>query len=312
MILLSRNHSTSNGWQAFLLPAAVCGAVSTLTAAATVVLNRGFGTGDLLPFLLWTLLFAAVIGFIKEKLTDLLPRFSVPLKYAVAAIIGMAGGVLWTYIVAFFLGVWFGAFSFPVLPYWMAGGASGMITGTVNDKSRRRSALVDLTLITALCLGSIVIPKYLVNSLSNNQRLEVVSVRWKPSTQPLTIQEASSHDIPDDFKLSNQDLVKLKALGLTGQAAFDGSSGFVGRGKHARALIVMQRPLTEGIELPQPDGVEVIYIQGEDGWKIYPSNAPTLQRTIRLWPDERDQTWATLYSIERADGSRQGGTLFTW
>jgi hypothetical protein len=156
------------------------------------------------------------------------------------------------------------------------------------------------------------VPKYLFDSLSNNQKVEVVSVKWKPSLEPLTVQDSSSLNVPNNFRLSNEDVANLKSLGLTGQIAYAGSSGFVGRGKPTRVLIVMQRQLKEPVELKQPNGVDIIYIQNEDGWKMYPSNAPTLERTIRLWADEQDPTWATLYSIERADTTRQDGTLFTW
>jgi hypothetical protein len=116
--------------------------------------------------------------------------------------------------------------------------------------------------------------------------------------------------------LSNEDVVNLKSLGLTGQVSYAGSSGVVGLGKQTseskRILIVMQSQLKEPVELKQPNGGNVIYIQNDDGWKMYPSDTPTLERTIRLWADEKDPAWATLYSIELANGTRQGGTLFTW
>ncbi len=150
--------------------------------------------------------------------------------------------------------------------------------------------------------------------LSSNQKLEVVSVKWKFSLEPLTVQDSSN--LPNNFGLTNEDAANLKSLGLTGQIAFAGSSGVVSldnsEGKPARVLIVMQHQLKESIKLKQPNGVDLIYVQNEDGWKMYPSNAPTLERTIHLWADEKNPTWATRYSIERPDNTLQGGTLFTW
>jgi hypothetical protein len=295
-----------------LTVAIICFGISALMAGAEVAFNGGFGASDILPFLIWTLPFAGVIALSKEKLTNSVRRLSILVRYAVAVAAGIAAGLLWTYIVAFFGGAWFGAFSFPILSCWVVGGASALILGTAGYKSRKRSVLVELTIIAALTLGSMTVPKYLFDFLTENQRLEVVSISWQPDPAPLNVREGSERGLPNNFKLADADLSKLKSLGLTGQVAFDGSSGFIGRGKHARTLIVMQRQLEETVELPQPDGVEVIYIQGKDGWKMYPSDAPTLQRTIRLWADKRNPNWATRYSVERVDGSRQGGTLLTW
>ncbi|HEY9404528.1 MAG TPA: hypothetical protein VIQ24_17860 [Pyrinomonadaceae bacterium] len=311
-MLPSTNRLTQYRWKPLLTAAVICFGTSALVAGAEVVFNRNFGASDILPFLIWTLPFAGVIALTKGKLADASRRLPILLRYAVAVAVGIAAGVLWTYIVAFFLGAWFGAFSFLVLPCWIAGGASGMILGIGGYKSMKQSMLVELVFITAICLSAVIAPKYLFDFLTENQRLEVVSISWQPDPEPLNVREGSERGLPDNFKLADEDLSKLKSLGLTGQVAFDGSSGFIGQGKHARTLIVMQRQLKGTVELPQPDGVEVIYIQGEDGWKMYPSDAPTLQRTIRLWADERDPARATLYSIERADGSRQVGTLFTW
>ncbi len=305
MMLPSTRHSPQSRWQPVLTAAVVCLAFSVLVAVAQVILNRGFGAGDLLPLFLWSLPFAVIIALGKKKLMDSLRQLSLPLRYVLSVTVGIAGGVLWTYVVAFFLGAWFGAFSFPVLSCWIAGGASGMSVGNIYQGGKQ-SIIGELAIAAVLCLGAVAVPKYLFDLSAKNQRLQVTAVKWQPGPEPLTAQQVF------DFKLSNEDVARLESLGLTGHVTFAAGSGFVGRGKSARVLIVMQRQLKESVELPQPDGVEVIYIQGEDGWKMYPSDAPTLQRAIRLWADEQDPTWATRYSIERADGSRQGGTLFTW
>jgi hypothetical protein len=300
------NHLTQYRRKPLLTTAVICFSTSALVASGEATFNKDFGANDILPFLIWTLPFAGVIALTKGKLGDASRRLPILLRYAVAVAIGIATGVLWTYIVAFFLGAWFGAFSFPVLSCWIAGGVCGMIVGGSNYKNGKQSVTLEWVITAVLCLGAITIPRYLVDFLSKNQKLEVVAVKLKSGSESLAVREVF------DPALSNEDVARLKSLGLSGQVAFAGGSGFVGRGKPARTLIIMQRQLKGTVELPQPDGVEVIYIQGEDGWKMYPSDAPTLPRTIRLWADERDPARATLYSIERADGSRQNGTLFTW
>lgn len=299
-------------WKFLLMTAVVCFLTAAVMSGIIVVINMGFGASDLLPFLVWSLPFAIVIALVKKGLMDILHQLSLLLRYIVAAVIGIIGGVLWTYIVAFFLGEWFGAFSFPVLPCWIASGASGLIIGTSSHKNEGRPAVIELLLVIMIGLCSMTVPKYLFDSSSNNQKIEVVSVKWKSSLDPLTVQDSSNLNVPDNSRLSNEDMTNLESLGLSGQIDYAGSSGFVGRGKPTRVLIVMQHQLKEPVELKQPNGVNVIYIQNEDGWKMYPSDAPTLERDIRLWADERNPTWATLYSIERADTTRQGSTLFTW
>ena len=301
----STNHSTRHRWNLLPTTAVICFVVSALVASAKVAFNGGFGVSDILPFLIWTLPFAGVIALTKEKLTSSLRWLSTLLGYTVAVVLGVVGGLLWTYLVAFFLGAGFGAFSFPVLPCWIAGGASAMIIGVGSYKGMRQSALIELAIIAAMCLGVVMGSKPLFVFLSGGQELEVIAIKWQPGPELLTNLEVLG------INLSDRDLAQLKAIGLAGQVAYAGS-GTHGEGRHARALIVMQHQLTEPINLPQPDGVKVIYIQSEDGWKMYPSDAPTLQRSIRLWADERDPTRATRYSVEHADGSRQGGTLFTW
>lgn len=310
-MLPSRNHLAEYRWQPFFIAVVVTLVISLLMAAIQVGLNNGFGSGDVLPFLLWSLPFAAVIALIRDKLFDFLRRRRVTHRYLLAVLIGTASGVLWTYIVAIFLGAWFGAFSFSVLPCWIAGGAAAMIAGIGGHNSSARSLITELIIVGALGLISMTVPKYLVDFLSSNQELEVVSLKWRPGAEPLAFEDTEGGPIFDKPRLTRDAMTILNSLALRGHLAFTGRAIY-GSGNPARVIIVMQRQVKEPVELLQPDGVTVIYVQDEDGWKMYPSDAPTLQRTIRVWPDENDPTWETRYLVENSDGSRQGGTLFTW
>jgi hypothetical protein len=289
----------------------VCFLTSAIMSSVLVVANGGFGASDILPFLIWSFPFAVIIALIKRGMKDILDRFPLPIRYIVAAVVGGAGGVLWTYIVAFFLGVWFGAFSFPVLPCWMASGASGLIIGAGEYKNSRRLIVVEVFIVALIGLISTIGPKYLFDALSSNQKLEVVTVEWTPSSEPLTDSNVPKLDLSNDSELSNEDVALLKSLGLTGRLDYRGSMAIGSRGKPARVLIVIQHQVKEPVKLKQPNGVDIIYVQSEDGWKMYPPAAPTLERYIRIWADERDPR-ATQYSVERADSTRAGGTLVTW
>lgn len=217
----------------------------------------------------------------------------------------MISGVLWTYLVALALGPWVGAFSFPVLSCWVAGGASGIIAaaGTCT-KLKRGYVLAELLLVTAIITAATIGTEPLFILLSRDQRLELVFVLWKPSSDPLSVEKQYG------LGITSEELTQLKLIGVTGQLTVMGPGTF-GRGKHTRAVILMQHESESPVELAQPDGSEVIYLQYDNEWKMYPPNAPTLRRTIRLEPDKRNPG-ATLYMVELADGSAQGGTAFTW
>jgi hypothetical protein len=57
----------------------------------------------------------------------------------------------------------------------------------------------------------------------------------------------------------------------------------------------MQRPVTDVVELKEPDATSVVYVQGDHGWRMFPADAPTLKRTIRLEPVPYDPNWPGAY-----------------
>jgi|SRR5215213_7209008 len=143
-------------------------------------------------------------------------------------------------------------------------------------------------------------------ALQEGQQLKVTCAKWQPSPGDLKSIDVLGHS------LSDVDVQKLQAIGLKGQVLL-ASSGMFGTGpRNASVLIVMQRPLQQPITLAQPDGTDVIYLQTNDGWKVYPSDAKMLNRKIRLTTDPRQPNLATLFMVEHIDGSNQGGTLITW
>jgi len=44
----------------------------------------------------------------------------------------------------------------------------------------------------------------------------------------------------------------------------------------------MARPSSETIDLPKPAFVDIIYLQTDQGWKVFPPSAQTVTRTVRL------------------------------
>lgn len=299
---------TSSKFKASFLAALICLAVSDLVAVSTVSLNQGFGAGDLWTFLFWSLPFAGAIAGIVPFSMNLYCRLNAFIRIIVATFAGVVSGFIWTFVVASFLGAWFGAFSFPVLSCWMAGGASGMIAAIFAcQRVTKGQIAIEAVFIAAICLLAVVGTKPFFIWLSHDQRLYVLNLKLTPSpTSELVMDEFTR----ENYDLTADDINQLKSLGLRGH--IEGySGGYYGEGKPSRAIIVMQHQLKSSVELPQPDGVNVIYVQDGDEWRMYPANAPTLKRTIRLEiPDDNKDV--THYWVEHASGARSGGQAFSW
>jgi hypothetical protein len=280
-----------------------------LVAAVTIVLNYGAGVNDLWVFLLWTFLFSGCLAAIAVLLRRLYCRCSLSLSYFLAMLLGGASGAVWTYLVAILLGPWIGAFSVPVFACWVAGGASGMIAAAGGCFDMRpRLIAVESAVIVLICLITAMGADPLYNALSRNQSLEVVFVKWKPSFQALSSRQL----IPeyDKYRLTDSEMFELESVGLTGELTVVGAAKH-GSGKHSCAVIIMQHQITDAVELLQPDRAEVIYLQDGNEWKMYPPDAPTLRRVIRLEvaPISPRNTQCL---VELSYGARQGGLAFSW
>lgn len=73
------------------------------------------------------------------------------------------------------------------------------------------------------------------------------------------------------------------------------------------AIIVIGGPVTEPADLPEPHGTDVIYLQEPGGWKRIPSQVPTLDRGIYIYPD---QDGRSCHQIDFTDASGVGTVVF--
>jgi hypothetical protein len=112
---------------AFFGTALVCVFASLISQQLYVASRHGFGAGDLSAFLFWGAPFAIVLGVLALGFVAVVCRFPSLMRYLLALIVGAGCGVLWTILVRFQLGPYFGAFSFPVIYFWMFGGFSGLL-----------------------------------------------------------------------------------------------------------------------------------------------------------------------------------------
>jgi len=166
--------------------------------------------------------------------------------------------------------------------------------------------IIESILIVAICLLAVAGPKPFFIWVSHDQKLYMLTLKLiaTPASE-LTIDARTG-----TYDLTADDINLLKSLDLRGR--LEGyTQVYYGDGKPGRAIIIMQHQLKSPVELPQPDRTTVIYVQDGDEWKMYPVNAPTLKRTIRLEVSESGND-VTEYWVEHADGAKSGGQAFYW
>ena len=117
----------------------------------------------------------------------------------------------------------------------------------------------------------------------------------------------------NQFHLRDEDFNRLQSLGLKGKLRVTGwgTSGYAPY--KARTLIVARHQIREAVDLPQPNGCEVIYYQVGDEWRRFPAEAPVLKKRFRLSIDRANaqltNVWSELYFGSDQGG---GGGAFNW
>lgn len=184
-------------------------------------------------------------------------------------------------------------------------GSLGLITAAVVSLFRPRIAAA-VAFVASLAMwafyGPALVQSY--QQIVSDQHLEVVFVKWKPGPEPLSVEGSWENWLTADER------AQLHAAGLTGRLIVVGGGTF-GRGRQSKAVIVMHQQLDSPVDLLQPDGSMVIYVQDGQNWRMLPSDAPTLERTIHLEVSTHTTTHS-LYGVELVNGARSGGTAFEW
>jgi uncharacterized BrkB/YihY/UPF0761 family membrane protein len=120
----------------FPLAALLCFLGSYLVALLCIGLNNGFGSGDMPAFLYWTVPFSLAVLLLTVPIALLIRKLDRFTRLSIAIVAGAIAGFCWTLLNYGFLGPWFGAWSFPVVDCWIAGGVIGIITVALPGKSR--------------------------------------------------------------------------------------------------------------------------------------------------------------------------------
>jgi hypothetical protein len=111
------------------------------------------------------------------------------------------------------------------------------------------------------------------------QPLQLLVYRVAPGTEPVQVAAATSDFDEEEARVIN-------SLGFTGHLQSGIVSFHAAGPPYKRALVIIRDKITSPIDLPQADGVNVVYIVEGDGWKKIPGWARTLKRKIRLRPSQ--------------------------
>lgn len=132
--------------------------------------------------------------------------------------------------------------------------------------------------------------------------LQIYFVKWTPA-QGEVREEPIGKFGPPAHNLTDVQIEWLRAAGLTGILQTWGHSGndYPVPSGLCRFVIVMSRPVQETIDLPKPASGDILYLQTEQGWKVFPPSAPTVSRTVRLMfsgPAPHLNIPSTRYSVD--------------
>jgi len=144
-----------------------------------------------------------------------------------------------------------------------------------------------------------------VRSLSD-QRLQVVFVKWDDLPQEGGIVAKTGAGPP----LATEELDQLRSAGLRGTLTVVGSFT-QGSGPDARMVVVMKTQPLSPVTLYQPDQGKMVYVQDQENWARYPSDAPVLDRLVELYTPAESPSH-TRFWVQLASGAQSGGTATTW
>jgi len=145
-----------------------------------------------------------------------------------------------------------------------------------------RSRLIIATVVI-LVLTALFVPAPTSDLINHNQELTVaVLIPADAINQPDVHGDVCSTPL-DVGSVTNRVLGLLRDKGIPGQYRVSTLYRF-GHGKQALAVIVLTQPVLSKVQLRQPRGGDVIYVQQPDGWKQIPTHVPTLDRSLTLEP----------------------------
>jgi hypothetical protein len=179
--------------------------------------------------------------------------------------------------------------------------AAGLIA-FLNRRTAARVALVGTVAIWSLYFPAIA---NIVRVHLSDQELSLSIMLWVPSASPLNIQELQQIPGSSEMGLSKTEIQTIKETGIGGTVSTYSRNAKYGSGKKSRVTLIIQWPISEPVELKQPDATHIVYVQYGSEWRAFPKNAPTLKRRIRIQPEPDTSNQASVM-VELPTGAWQG------
>lgn len=267
-----------------------------------ILRQGGFGFTDAVAFTFWTILFSVLLALTAIVLSIFKSNLRNYLKYIFFSLLGIIFGLVWTFLTAYALGPWFGAFSIPVIVCWTGGGLTAMIFAAGNGETVKTFAL-KLIIGLIICAGFVYKYNSVLAFLLNDRTLTLAAVKQDDSgsyalNDGINALTAGERKIIDGLEIKGNLNVSLKTT--------------FGSGDSTGLVIIMKSPLKKTVLLSEPDAGEIIYVQQSDTiFRYSPPGAKLSERKITLYPDAENSRTVN-YWIDLAGGGRHGGTFLDW
>ncbi len=140
---------------------------------------------------------------------------------------------------------------------------------------------------------------------SREGQVEYVFVVWKPNDQELFV----SNEVPSKGRLTNEELLKLKSLGLQGELkvariGVSGSGAF-----KTRIIVVLHGQVSEPVYVPLPRKLNLIIVQKGDEWITEPSHIPFSKSNLKIFPIMHNETG---FGLDRKNLGYGFQFAYTW
>jgi hypothetical protein len=265
-----------------------------------VAQNEWFGSGDLSPYAIYCIPFAVFLGGCSSLFLLVARRWPSWLAAPMGFVLGAFVGVVGTYVVAMFLGPWFGAMSVPILRSWCVAASFFIpVVYLIRRTELRKHLVVGSTAFAGLGVILFWGISPLWSLATGDQHLTTAFFRHNSGDQELKIDEE-----PDWLTEDDRDL--LLSCGLKGRLKCFVSGGSNStEWPRAKAFVIFTSDLTETVRLSQPKHSTILYVQRGTKFIALPNGLPTLDRAIEFYQDQSG--WS--YRIEQSSGAKSGGSL---
>jgi hypothetical protein len=158
-------------------------------------------------------------------------------------------------------------------------GMCSLLLAIPSGRQLLRMALAIVLVIVAVCA-----PVPILNAIAHNQELTVAMVMRKDAVPRNPVEWSVRYVRRIDIRTEAATVVRaLKDAGV--DSDYEVVRLFrQGHGKKVLAIVVVPQPVME-TELPEPRGMNAIYLPESSGWRTVPEKLSTVGRKITILPD---------------------------